>query len=87
MIFDKMVALDTSKVGVPMISYVYMGMSEPDDLSAGWYNSITVDMFRENNYDVEKTSEQSKKLIEERLSYFAHNTKEFISFTNFWSWK
>lgn len=80
MIFNKMVNLDTSNSGVPMISYVYMGMSEPDDLSAGWYNSVTVDLFRENNYDVKQTSDESKKLIIKRLSYFVHNPNEFINF-------
>lgn len=78
--FDKITNLDTSTSGVPMISYIYMGMSEPDDLSCGWYNSATINLFRENNYDVEKTSSQSKKLIENRLIYFLQNPKEFINY-------
>ncbi len=79
-VFDKTVNLDTSTAGVPMISYVYMGMSEPTDLSAGWYNDTTVNLFRENNYDVKKTSEASKALIKERLLYFSKNPKEFLGF-------
>lgn len=78
--FDKIVNLDTSTAGVPMISYVYMGMSEPRDLSAGWYNEVTVDLFRENNYDVQKTSDASKTLIKERLSFFFKNPKKFLNF-------
>lgn len=79
-IFQKNTNLDTSNCGVPMISYVYMGMSEPTDLSAGWYNSVTVDLFRNNNYDVEKTSDASKQLIKQRLIYFLQNPKEFIHY-------
>lgn len=78
--FNKLTNIDTKKAGVPMISYVYMGMSEPTDLSPGWYNSATIDLFRENNYDVEKTSKESKKLIQERLSFFIKNPKDFISY-------
>lgn len=63
-----------------MISYIYMGMSEPTDLSPGWYNSSTVDLFREKNYDVKETSASSKKLINERLVYFSQNPKHFASY-------
>lgn len=79
-IFQNITHLDTANCGVPMISYIYMGMSEPTDLSAGWYNSITVDLFRKNNYSVEKTSDESKKLISERISYFIQNPKDFIEY-------
>lgn len=80
LIFENATNLDTSTCGVPMISYVHMGMSEPDDLSAGWYNSSTVDLFRENNYDTEKTSQKSKELIGERILYFAKNPIDFIKY-------
>lgn len=79
-IFQKATGLDTSESGVPMISYIYMGMSEPTDLSPGWYNSSTVDLFREKNYDVKETSASSKKLIKDRLLYFSKNPKEFINY-------
>ncbi len=79
-IFQKSTNLDNSTSGVPMISYIYMGMSEPTDLSPGWYNSCTVDLFREKNYNVQETSASSKKLINERLKYFTQNPKEFVSY-------
>jgi hypothetical protein len=66
--------------GVPMISFIYMGMSEPTDLSAGWYNGITADIFRESNYDIEKASEESITLINDRINYFAKNPQEFIKY-------
>lgn len=78
--FHNQTNLDTTKCGVPMISYIYMGMSEPTDLSAGWYNSVTVDLFRENNYDVQKTSDASKKLIGQRLQYFLKNPTKFLGY-------
>lgn len=80
LIFENTTHLNTSTCGVPMISYVYMGMSEPDDLSAGWYNSSTVDLFRENNYDTEKTAQKSKELISKRILYFAQNPIDFIKY-------
>lgn len=79
-VFQKVTNLDTSNCGVPMISYIYMGMSEPTDLSPGWYNSSTVDLFREKNYNVQETSDSSKKLINDRLLYFAKNPQSFAKY-------
>lgn len=79
-IFQNISNLDTSSCGVPMISYIYMGMSEPTDLSAGWYNSATVDLFREKNYNIQETSQASKELITNRLIYFLKNPQTFVSY-------
>lgn len=66
--------------GVPMISFIYMGMSEPTDLSPGWYNGITADIFRECNYDIQKASNESKDLINKRINYFVNNPKDFSKY-------
>lgn len=59
--------------GVPMISFVYMGMSEPTNLSAGWYNSSTIDIYREVGYDTNLATEKTIEKINERLSSFLQN--------------
>ena len=53
-----------------MISYVYMGMSEPTFLSSGWYNGIHATIFQDNNFDVEKAKSVTYGAIAERLNYF-----------------
>lgn len=66
--------------GVPMISFVYMGMDEPKNLSPGWYNGITIKLYGDSGFDQEKTSEITKELIGERLKYFLQNPKEFVNY-------
>ena len=68
--------------GVPMLTYIAMGMAEPVDRAAGWYNiDFNVEsIYLENDYDSEKTTEVSKEKIVERIKYFIQNPKEFISY-------
>lgn len=66
--------------GTPMLTYVYMGMNKPTDMSPGWYNADGLILFRSSGFDYDKTVIKTKALINERLSYFAHNPKEFISY-------
>ena len=66
--------------GVPMISFVYMGMDEPTDFSPGWYNGVTIELYGDNDFDNKKTSEVTKKLINERLNYFIKNPNEFLNY-------
>ncbi len=66
--------------GVPMISYVYMAISEPTNLSEGWYTGIHSKIFSENNYNVEQTKKATYELIQNRLKYFFENPKEFIRY-------
>lgn len=64
--------LDLSE-GVPMISFVYMGMSEPSTLSPGWYNSSTIDIYREAGYDNDLATEKTIEQINNRLKEFLEN--------------
>ena len=66
--------------GVPMISFVYMGISEPTNLSAGWYNNSTVDIYTENKYDTNLTVQKTLEKIGERFEYFAQNPNEFFKY-------
>ena len=66
--------------GVPMITFIYMGMAEPTDLSPGWYTGDTVKLYTENIYNNEKTEEKAIELIKQRLQYFMQNPKDFFEF-------
>lgn len=66
--------------GTPMLTYVYMGMNEPTDMSPGWYNGDGIILFRNSDYNYDKTVNKTKELIANRISYFFHNPKEFASY-------
>ena len=65
--------------GVPMITYVYMGMQETEG-TPGWYTNIVLDLFAKHMFETEPTAEEAKELLNERLAYFADNPGEFISY-------
>ena len=66
--------------GIPMISYIQMGMAEKVDRAAGWYNAVVnvEAIFRNNDFDEEKTSEYSKTEITKRLNQMLNNPKDAI---------
>ncbi len=66
--------------GIPMVGYIYMGMHDSETMSSGWYSSVPVDTFQENNFDSEKTSEQDKELLKSRVSELFKNPKELCMF-------
>ena len=66
--------------GMPMISYVAMGMDKPGNMAPGWYTGINLDIYGGTYYNYEKTEEFMKKFIIERLTYFSKNPLEFISY-------
>ena len=66
--------------GVPMITYIYMGMAEPTTLSPGWYTGDNAKLYTTNNYDHNQTVDKSLELIQNRLAYFIQNPKIFIMY-------
>lgn len=71
--------LDLPK-GVPMISFAYMGMAEPTNLSPGWYNSSTIDIYREAGYNNEIAKEKTINKINNRLHEFLINPIHGLKF-------
>ncbi len=66
--------------GIPMVSWLAMGMSE-GHAAAGWYKEeYTVDAFKAFDGDAEKTAEQAKQVIAQRALYFLHNPSESAAF-------
>lgn len=66
--------------GVPMISFVYMGMSEPTNLSAGWYNSSTIDIYRDAGYNNELAVEKTIEEINNRLHDFLQDPPQGLKY-------
>lgn len=65
--------------GMPASLWIAMGMQDSDGLS-GWTNYYNVSTFENSGYDAEKATEQAKKDIAERLSYFAANPDRAVKF-------
>ncbi len=57
-------SLDT---GVPMTAYIYMGMSEPDTLAAGWYNSKVEEIYKNSGYNTEEATKITNDLLKNRI--------------------
>lgn len=70
--------------GIPMITYVAMGMAEEVDRAPGWYNAgFNVEtVYIENGNDSEATSSYSMQEIKNRLVYFIKNPSEFVRYYN-----
>ena len=65
--------------GVPMSTYIYMGMQESDK-TPGWYTNIVLDLYAENYFDTEATKIKTSELIKERFSYLITHPLELISY-------
>ena len=66
--------------GTPMICYVYMGISDSDDSTPGWFNNTNVKLYSNSGYNNEITKEMTANLIKERLHFFILNPFECIRF-------
>lgn len=66
--------------GIPMLSWLAMGMSE-GHAAPGWYKEEhTVEAFRNSGNDPVATCEHAKTVIMERASYFASHPREALRF-------
>lgn len=70
----------TLSSGVPMITFVYMGIEDSEIISPGWYSGSTITMYTHNNFNTEITINQAKELIKERVQFFVQNPSEFANF-------
>jgi hypothetical protein len=66
--------------GIPMISYVYMGMENPTDKSCGWYTEGNLRIFIDSGYDIEETKAISIEKIKERVHEFINDPKLLVSY-------
>lgn len=66
--------------GVPMLSYIYMGIAPGDVYPAGWYTGDVEIIYNESNFDKEESFEKSKQLYLDRLSYFCKHPIQAIAY-------
>ena len=68
--------------GIPMVSYIHMGMARPSDRASGWYNAeVNVEKtFEEAGYQPEVASKMSKEGIKERLKDMMNTPIDTIKF-------
>lgn len=70
-------SLDT---GVPMTSYIYMGIAEPVTLTPGWYTGDVEIIYNQSGYDSKKSEEITEEVLKNRLKYLASNPKYTYDF-------
>lgn len=66
--------------GIPMITYVYMGMAESTGMSSGWYTEDLFEIYEESNYNNDLATKIAKEKILNRLQYFSENPKDFYNY-------
>lgn len=57
------------KTGVPTLSYIYMGIAEPQTLNPGWYTGEVETIYNESGYDKEKAKEITKEKLTNRINH------------------
>ena len=85
-LFNKIIFLYTEKRtgieiadGVPMISYIQMGLKEGSETKmAGWYDGSVVSIYQEANGDIIKASEKSMNNLKEILNDFSKNPSKIF---------
>ena len=61
------------KEGVPVTSYIYMGIAKPVTLAPGWYTGDVENIYIKSGYNKEKSGKITKELMDKRLEYLANN--------------
>ncbi|MCM1213235.1 MAG: glycosyltransferase family 39 protein [Lachnospiraceae bacterium] len=56
--------------GIPLEAWVAMGMNEWGDLGYGTYNGYAPEIYAKNGYDTEKTREDARHFISDRVKMF-----------------
>ena len=59
--------------GVPMISYIYMGIAPGGVYPPGWYTGDVEVIYNESGFDKEESAEITKPLLLDRLSYLVQH--------------
>lgn len=68
--------------GTPKAAWIAMGLQEADESynGCGWYNGYNMDIYRDNNFDNEKTKEACIQNIGESLRRFGRNPGDMVYF-------
>lgn len=68
--------------GIPKVAWMAMSMQETDEggYACGWYNSYNWNVYRENDYDREKTTEACLTNLKQSLHKLAHEQKYALNY-------
>lgn len=68
--------------GLPMITYVAMGLQphNTEGRGPGWYDDYTLNLYRSENLNSQKTAQAAKRKIKLELSYYVRNPKKARDF-------
>lgn len=67
--------------GIPMISYVTMGLSESDRANnPGWWTGYNTDILQNNDFNYDKATQQAKADLQARLNTFSDSPQVALDF-------
>lgn len=68
--------------GIPKIAWIAMSMQEADEggYACGWYNSYNWNVYGENNFDRELTTQACVENLKESLNRFVHEQRYALNF-------
>lgn len=66
--------------GMPMLSWIALGLSQSGNMPPGWWNRFALDAFERTGNDYSLQSQISKEFIQGRLSEFSHDPGEGLRF-------
>ena len=74
--------LDEFPQGIPKIAWIAMSMQEADEggYACGWYNSYNWNVYGDNNFDRELTTQACKENLKESLNRFIHEQRYAVDF-------
>ena len=75
----KAAGLENFPSGTPAITYIAMGMQETEG-KYGWYNGRNVGLYREADFDQDKTKEAALRSIRESIAEFQNSGRYFLKF-------
>lgn len=66
--------------GMPMLSWIALGLSQPDNAPPGWWNRFAMDAFERTGNDYALQSQISKEFVQARFSEFLHSPADGMRF-------
>lgn len=66
--------------GMPMISWIAIGLGKPENAPAGWWSRFALEAFEATNNDYEQQSQISMDFVKGRLGEFINNPSDGLRF-------
>lgn len=81
-IYERRMGAEEIPSGIPKLAWVAMSLQEADEggYACGWYNGYNWQVYGDNDFDREKTTQACMESIKGSLSKFAHEQRYALSF-------